>query len=128
MINRRRIRRGLTLLEVLAASLILAASLAALSHLHSAAFRTASRSEVEAIGLEICESTMEEVIAGNIQIERGRRVAHPDRADWDILVRREVGPLAGTHWCVVEVYRRQSTATMPVAQLQTLVRDSEAAR
>lgn len=130
MTKRRKTRRGLTLVEVLAASLILAASLAALSHLHSAAFRTATRSEVEALGLAICESTLEEVVAGNTQIELGRRIAHPDRAEWDILVRREAGPIAGSHWWSVEVYRSHANANTltPVAQLQTLVRDSEGTR
>ncbi len=91
--NRRRIRRGLTLFELLIALAIFVSSLAALAHLIHAGSRSAIQARLRTQAIIRCESKLSELIAGVEPLQTASNVAFRDNPDWHWSVKIEPSSL-----------------------------------
>ena len=78
----RKFRRGVTLLEALLATVILAAALASLSQLATNGINAALRIENETIAATKCQTKLDEILATNDIAIFGKEMSYPDEPAW----------------------------------------------
>lgn len=98
-------RRGLTLLEVLVSTVILAGTLMALSQLSSNGVRAALRTELDSAAAVRCQSKLDELLATRDFSQVGRDVPFEDDPSWYWLAKVDSGPTHSLAQLTVVVQR-----------------------
>lgn len=115
-------RTGISLLETVLATAILAAALAALGHQTFVGVRAAARMELETKAALLCQSRMETLLLQNAPATTVQNQPVPEEPGW--LWSAELSPaseLASLQWLTIRVFRPGSQESLSRHQLSRLI-------
>ncbi|MEO1996367.1 MAG: hypothetical protein ABGZ17_13950 [Planctomycetaceae bacterium] len=115
-------RLGLTLLEVLLATVILAGALAALSQLSTNGVNAALRTDLETTAAVMCQTRLDELLATSEAITTGRKVVFHERPEWSWVAEVSAGPNASLALLAVTVQGSENWNAGARFRLSRLVR------
>lgn len=117
----RSIRKGVTLLEALLATVILAGALASLSQLATNGINAALRIENDTIAAMKCQTRLDEILAAPGPTEFGRDIPYPDNPSWTWRSDVSDGPAESLALLSVTVRRSGRSSAEATFRLSRLV-------